>query len=123
MPTPTAFPSVALGGPQWLRCQVVDKKWPTVTGPVYCDGGQDTFLSSPIPSQISWEIEYGGLEEWEISILDGHNDSVYDTHLGFDFTDPETGIAYENVKYLEYQRGQRPQKWNDRRLVKLIKRP
>lgn len=120
---PTPFPSPRYGGPQWLRCQVADKKWPTVEGPAYVDGGRDTFLSSPLPSQIIWEIAYGGLEGWEVAILDGHNESTYDTHLSFDFTDPETGITYEGVKYLEYQRPTRTQRWSDARVVRLIKRP
>jgi len=117
---PSAYPTPTLGGPQWSRCQVVDKKYPVTTGPAYYDGGQDTF-GLPFAT-IIWEIEYGGLEAADANTLDAHNDSAYDTHLAFNFTDPETGVTY-TVKYLEYQRAPRRFRWQGGRLVKLIHRP
>jgi hypothetical protein len=122
MPTPSAYPTPALGGPRYLRCQIISKQYPVILGPKYTDGGQDSFLASTTPSEIVWEIEYDGILASEAVTLDAHNDSAYDTHLQFNFTDPETGTTHA-VKYLEYQRGARTHRDINKRLVKLIKRP
>jgi len=118
---PSAYP-LPPTGPQYIRCQVIDKKYPAVLGPAYADGGQDSFVSTAAPSRIVWELEYAGLTQAEAALLDAHNDSCLDTHYSFNFTDPETGTTYV-VKYLEFQRGTRAKRWLGKRLIRLIKRP
>ena len=119
---PTTYPVVTAGGPQFRRCEMVEKKYPSVLGPRFYDGGQDSFVSTSSPSEIVWELEYDALTSAEAATLDAHNDSCYDTHLSFTFTDPATGTLHAGVKYLEYQRGGRRKPWYMRR-VRLIKRP
>jgi hypothetical protein len=118
---PTAFPIFSVSGIMHKRCQIVEKKYPVVVGPPFGDGGRDTFCGNTSPSEIIWEIEFDGLTQAEVATFDTHNDSALDTHLSFTFTDPETATAY-TVKYLEYQRGTRQKRWNNRRLIRLIKR-
>lgn len=120
---PLPFPVVALGGPRPRRCQIIQKEYPTVLGPLYSDGGQDSFVASSTPSKVVWEIEYEGMPGHEAAMLDEHNDSALDVHLAFDFTDPETGVTWLGVKYLEFQRGARTSRRINKRLVKLIWRP
>lgn len=119
---PSAYPTPSAGGPRYRRCQLLDKKYPTVPGPKYTDGGQDSVAASATPSETVWEIEYDGILASEAVTLDVHNDSALDGHLQFNFTDPETGTTHM-VKYLEYKRGSRTNKEINKRLVRLIKRP
>lgn len=120
---PSQYPTPDIGGPQYSRCQIIDKKYPVTAGPKYTDGGQDTVLGNSTPSEIIWEIEHPGMSQAEIAVLDAHNDSAFDTHLQFTFRDPETETLWGGVKYLEYQRGTRDMRWSDKRVTRLIKRP
>ena len=123
MPTPNQYPTVDLGGPIPTRYQLLNKSWPTVLGPKYAGGGQDSFLASTTPSEITWEFAYEDLDPWESDLLDAHNDSAYDTHLAFSFRDPDTGTLWAGVKCLEYQRGSREKAWLNKRVVRLVWRP
>ena len=117
------YPTRSLGGPIPTRQQMTGKSWPVILGPLFTDGGRDSFLASTTPSEIIWEFVYEDLGEWEVNILDTHNDEAYDTHLPFDFVDPDTGILWTGVKYLEYQRGTREKVWLNKRVARLVKRP
>jgi hypothetical protein len=122
MPTPEAFPTHHLGGPRWRRCYQLEPEFPTVLGPKYVDGGQDTFISFTTPTR-RWVIEYDQLIQPEFELLDGHYSDAQGVHLGFEFTDPDTGITYQNVKYEKFDRPAHNVKTIQARVARLIKRP
>lgn len=101
---PTAFPTIEHGGPRWRRFYQEPPTYKTIRGPEYYDGGQDTFSPPGVSPVRRWVVDYDQLIGTEAAILDEHYDSAEGGHLGFDLTDPRTGITYTNVKYLDYDR-------------------
>lgn len=122
MPTPEAYPTISLGGPRWRRLYQLEPEFPVVNGPRYADGGMDTFISFTTPTR-RWVIEYDQLIQPEYEMIDGHYADAQGTHLGFDFTDPHTGILYENVKYEKFNRPPHNVKTIQARTIQLVKRP
>jgi len=123
MPSPTAYPTYLLGGPLHRRLYQETPEFQTVKGPKFYDGAQDTFNPPGVSPVRRWAIDYEGLTETEAALLDDHYEAAEGMHLGFPFTDPRTGIAYTNVKYLDYDRPAHNRRTIQARRVRLEWRP
>lgn len=118
---PSAFPVNPSGKP-YLRFVMLADEWPVTEGPVYYDGGRDTFCAATEPTR-RWLIVFGGLTPAQAAVLDAHFASAKGTHLGFNLTWRD-GTVYANVKYESYERNH-PflYDYSQSRAIQLIKRP
>lgn len=95
--------------PVFMRWERLADEYPIVRGPVFADGGIDTFLSNTTPIR-RWRVIYEGLLVAEAAILDSWYASNSGEHGSFNFTDRDSTV-YGGVKVDEggYERGHGPQ--------------
>jgi hypothetical protein len=91
------------------NCPRADKRerladeYVVVRGPVFADGGQDTFCGATTPIR-RWRDEYTGLTTTQAQVLDDWFAANLGTHLSFTLTDSD-GNTFGGVKVTRYERG------------------
>lgn len=116
-------------GPPYLKYIRHRKNWADITLiSKYEDQGVDTNTSADdLPQR--WSLEYDGLEEEEVQILD----NFWDQHrltVDFTFVEPRDepwtqieGDIVTNVRFESYEDRDHDKVWINRRVVHLIKYP
>lgn len=116
-------------GPPYLKYIRHRKNWADITLiSKYEDQGVDTNTSADdLPQR--WSLEYDGLEEEEVQILD----NFWDQHkltVDFTFVEPRDepwtqieGDIITNVRFESYEDRDHDKVWINRRVVHLIKYP
>jgi hypothetical protein len=116
------YPTVQYGGAQPLKLLDLDPNWDEVTTEqIMDDGGADYNLEGDSPI-YAWEIEYDGLDEAEVAILDEHRAAAKGKTQSFTFIHPRTGVEYSGTRYADFQ-PDHSKMWIQSRTVRLIKRP
>ena len=116
------YPTVQYGGPFTLKLLDLDPDWDQVTTEqIMDDGGADYNLEADNPI-LAWEIQYNGLQEAEVAILDAHRALAKGKTQSFTFVHPRTGVEYAGTRYAEYQ-PDHSKVWIQYRNVRLISRP
>lgn len=116
-------------GPPYLKYIKHRKNWRELTLiSEFEDKGVDTNTSADDMPQ-RWTLEYDGLEESQVKILD----DFWDAHrltIDFTFVEPRDepwtyieGDTITNVRFEEYEDGDHDKVWINRRIVHLIKYP
>lgn len=120
---PDAYPIPDEGGPQYLKIHQFQPAYEEITDKhVYEDGGV-SFVTFNDSAPIRWVIEYDGLSEADVAILDGHRADAFGEVFGFEFTHPRTEQEFTGVHYDEAFEEDHRKTWNNRRVIHLIKRP
>lgn len=122
LPSPSAYPMPAAGGPQYTFFEQQTADWHT-RRQEFADGGAAyrTNLSTAI---LRWVIEYEGLSEIDAAVLDDHyNTARGDAGFTFSLTDPRTATVHTGVRYQAMETGTHQKKWAQTRRVILIKYP
>lgn len=120
---PDAFPLPAEGGPIYLKFHQYQPAYAEVVQKhIYDDGGFST-VSFNDTAPIRWLIEYDGLPEDQVAILDAHRADAFGEVYGFTLTNPRTEEEFEDVHYDEEFDEDHTRTHVNRRVIRLIKRP
>lgn len=110
-------------GPPCLKIRQLKPERPSVIFKEMVDGG-GTYGANSTTKVLRWELTFGGLTTTQAAQLDDHNDSAYDTLLGFSWRDPRTDTLHTDTHYESYDRDHSGQYGNSQsRSMILVKRP
>lgn len=120
IPTASAFPFPAAGGPQHAYFAEIAPDWSEFTAK-FSDGSikANTIQTARIRRFV---VEWTGLSAAQAATLDAHWSSTRGG-LGFTMTNPRTAEVLTNVKYERYERSNHVKYWSQERRATLIKRP
>ena len=110
-------------GPRWNKFHIFQPEYDQVTDEHEYDDGGASYLTRNDNAPIVFLCEYQpNLSAVNARTLDAHRAEAFGKAYGFDFTDPRTGVTYNDVHYLEWSEDH-GKIWKQSRIVKLIKRP
>lgn len=120
------LPSVSASNPQPNVWYQVPEQF-QVGSTDYDDGGKDVKLQAGGVGQKRWVLNYRGLDQTKVAILDGHMLTAKIDSSGlsanvFNYRDRD-GTLYANVRYERYERPAHEQLWNQSRSIVLVKFP
>lgn len=118
IPTPTAFPVPANGGPTPEYFGEIESDWGNF-GQTFADGNSE-FATLQTVGVRKFKVEWDGLDETEAAILDDHFDSTRGG-LSFTLVRPDTGETIQRVRYESYERGGHRKIWSQSRSAVLVK--
>lgn len=118
IPTPSAFPVPANGGPVVEYFAELEPDW-NEFNQVFADGNAEA-ATIQTAAVRRFRLEWDGLSEAEAAILDNHFDSTRGG-LSFTLARPDVVETINGVRYEKYERGQHRKVWSQSRAAVLVK--
>lgn len=118
IPSPTAFPLPAAGGPQHAYFSEAEIDWGEFTQE-FPDGVRQAGTIQASRVRI-FEVRWTGLDLTDLAVLDAHWQSTRGG-LPFTLTHPLTSEVINNVRYLSYGRSPHRREWSQDRTARLVK--